>query len=207
MDRLLEAVRLRAASGNAAQAQRLLDGVIDACRDWPRVRAEAEWTQGLLWLDDGQARDAMRALQRAVAAIDTYDRDLPLDVFITAEVADTLRGLARRRLPRGGGRGEGAHLALGPERLADARPNGSSKGSQSRSPPATCPPRLLRAPRSMACSGTSRCRTSRPWRESASTTPALELLAVTAAAALLDDAAGQAITRSWVAFERRRRGR
>src|SRR6185295_10001809 len=78
--------RLRAASGNPAQAQRLLDGVMTRAEPGHQ-RAEAEWTQGLLWLDDGRARDAMRALQRAVAAIDTYDRDLPLGVFITAEVA------------------------------------------------------------------------------------------------------------------------
>src|SRR4030095_5492502 len=64
-DRLLQAVRLRAASGNAAQAQRLLDGVVMRA-ERGHQRAEVEWTQGLLWLDDGRARDAMRALQRAV---------------------------------------------------------------------------------------------------------------------------------------------
>ncbi len=52
-----------------------------------RQRAEAEWTQGLIWLGAGRAHDALRVLARAVSSIEHYDDGVPLHALITAENA------------------------------------------------------------------------------------------------------------------------
>jgi DNA-binding CsgD family transcriptional regulator len=203
IDRLLAAVRLRAASGNAAQAQRLLDGV-SMRSETARVRAEAEWTQGLLWLDDGRARDAMGALQRAVASLEAYDRGLPLDVFVTAEVAALYAAslgdasLAEEVAAKARTSLSGEEASLTPaERLVYGIAVALTEGYVPAAP-------ILRT----ALEGfgedveVSDVAATANVREHE---PGLELLAVHAAAALLDDAAGQVVTRSWVAFARRAR--
>jgi DNA-binding CsgD family transcriptional regulator len=203
IDRLLQAVRLRAASGNAAQAQRLLDRVAMRA-ERGRLRAEAESTQGLLWLDEGRARDAMRALQRAVASIETYDRGLPLDIFITAEVAalyaaslgegslaEEVAAKARTSLS-----GEEASLTAA-ERLVQGIAIAVTAGYV----PAAPTLRTALASLREDVEGSDVAAKANAHDH----TPALELLAVNAAAALLDDASAHVVTRSWVEFARRAR--
>lgn len=203
IDRLLQAVRLRAASGNAAHAQRLLDG-ISMRAEHGRLRAEAEWTQGLLWLDEGRARDAMRPLQRAVASIETYDRGLPLDILITAEVATVYAAslddgsLAEEVAAK-------AHTSLSGEETslttAERLVQGIAIAVTAGYVPAA--PTLRTALASLREDvDESDVATKANAHDHA---PTLELLAVNAAAALLDDAAGQVVTRSWVEFARRAR--
>src|SRR6266508_2484842 len=91
VDRLLEAVRLRTAEGDATRAQPMLDTVRGRARD-PLQRAAAEWTQGVISLSAGEGRDALRALAAAVTAIDVYDDGFPLDALITAENAAVYAG-------------------------------------------------------------------------------------------------------------------
>jgi DNA-binding CsgD family transcriptional regulator len=86
IDRLLAAVRMRSAEGASSRAQPLLDAVMARVRDG-RQRAEAEWTQGLIWLGAGRAHDAMRVLARAVSSIEHYDDGMPLHALIAAENA------------------------------------------------------------------------------------------------------------------------
>ena len=146
----------------------------------------------------------MRALQRAMAAIETYDRGLPLDILITAEVATLYAASlgegslaedvsARARTFLSGD--EASRTAT--ERLVEGIAIAVTAGYVPAAP-------FLR-------SALVRLRADVDPSDVASTTsahehtPALELLAVHAAAALLDDAAGQAVTRSWVEFARRAR--
>ena len=96
IDRLLAAVRMRSAEGDGTRAQPLLDAVMARVGD-DRQRAEAEWTQGLIWLGAGRAHDAMRALTRAVSSIDQYDDGMPLHALITAENALLYTGSLRER--------------------------------------------------------------------------------------------------------------
>jgi DNA-binding CsgD family transcriptional regulator len=86
IDRLLAAVRMRSAEGDGTRAQVLLDAVIAQIGN-DRQRAEAEWTQGLIWLGAGRAHDAMRVLTHAVSSIDQYDDGMALHALITAENA------------------------------------------------------------------------------------------------------------------------
>ena len=94
VDRLLATVRLRAAEGDAARAQPLLDAVLTRVHDG-RQRAEAEWTQGLIWLEEGRGRDALHAFARGVASIEEYDSGFALDALITAEDAAIYAGSLR----------------------------------------------------------------------------------------------------------------
>ncbi len=50
----------------------LLDTVLERVQEG-RQQAEAEWTQGLIWLTEGRGRDAARILARALASIAHYD--------------------------------------------------------------------------------------------------------------------------------------
>jgi DNA-binding NarL/FixJ family response regulator len=201
IDRLLEAVRLRSAEGDAARAQPLLDAVMSHVHD-ARQRAVAEWTQGLIWLGAGQGRDALHVLARAVASIERYDSGFPLDALITAEdavlyagslaegsLAHDISTAARRLLPRS---------AVTPtEQLVGGIGTCLTEGH-------------------VAAASTLRAALAglREQAEDAGVvvTPnahdrahVLHLLAVNAAAAVLDDAALETVTRSWVELGRRTR--
>ena len=86
IDRLLAAVRMRSAEGDGTRAQPLLDAVMARVHEG-RQRAEAQWTQGLIWLGAGRASDALRVLASAASSIDQYDDGIPLHTLITAENA------------------------------------------------------------------------------------------------------------------------
>lgn len=200
--RLLAAVRLRSAERDAARAQPLLDTVFTRVVDG-RQRAEADWTQGLIWLEEGRGRDAMRVLARVVASIERYDAGFPLEALVTAEDAAIYVGshcegslvhdvvmTALRLLPEGASLAAAELLVRG---IAVLLTDGYVAAAET-----------LRG----ALAGL-RQQIEGP---TASMTPSAHedvnmrhLLAVNAAAALLDDTALEAVTRSWVDFSRRTR--
>jgi len=200
VDRLLATVRLRAAEGDAARAQPLLDAVLTRVHDG-RQRAEAEWTQGLIWLDEGRGRDAQHALARAIAPIEEYDGGFALDTLITAEVAAIYAGSSRddalveavastalRLLPEGDAATPAELLVRGiAVRLTDGY---AASASMLRSALAGLRQQVEEAG-DIATPNAHECANL------------LHLLAVDAAAAILDDAAFEAVTRSWVHFGRR----
>ncbi len=200
--RLLEAVRLQSAQRDAARAQPLLDVVFTRVHN-PQQQAEAEWTQGLIWLEEGRGRDAMRVLARAVASIERYDCGFPLDALITAENAALYAGslcdsslvqaiatTARRLLP------EDAPLAP-PELLVRGVAVLLSDGYSAAASTLRAALEGLR----QQIEASTASMTPSPHEDA----NMRHLLAVNAAAALLDDAALEAVTRSWVDFGRRTR--
>ena len=201
-DRMLEAVRLRSAAGDAARAQPLLDFVLRRV-DSGRQRAEAEYTQGLIWLEEGRGHDATRALARAVASIDGCDDAVALDALITAENAaiyvgslrestfvENVAAAARRVLPE-----RLPHTAI--ERLTLAIAILLADGYGSAAPTISAALGELRR----------RVEVSGLVLEAYADEDAnmRHLLAVNAACALVDYGALQAATRSWVEFGRRTR--
>jgi DNA-binding CsgD family transcriptional regulator len=200
VDRLLATVRLRAAEGDAARAQPLLDSVLTRVHDGHQ-RVEAEWTQGLIWLDEGRGRDALHALARAVASIEEYDGGFALDALITAEDAaiyagslrddapvDAIASTALRLLPEGDCATPAELLVRGiAVRLTDGY--------------AASAPMLRSALAGLRQQVEETGNIATPNAHERANV--LHLLAVSAAAALLDDGALQAVTRSWVDFGRR----
>ena len=202
IDRLLATVRLRAAEGDAARAQPLLDAVLTLVHDGHQ-RVEAEWTQGLIWLEEGRGRDALRALAHAVASIEVYDGGFALDALITAEDAaiyagslrddalvDVIASTALRLLPEGDS-ATPAELLVGgmAVRLRDGC--------------AASAPMLRRALAGLRQQVAEAGEIATPSAHERANV--LHLLAVSAAVALLDDGALEAVTRSWVHFGRRTR--
>ena len=202
IDRLLATVRLRAAEGDAARAQPLLDAVLTQVQDG-RQRAEAEWTQGLIWLEEGRGRDALHPLARAVASIEDYDSGFALDALITAEDAaiyagslrddalvDAIASAALRLLPEGDS-ATPAELLVGgiAVRLRDGY---AASAPMLRSALAGLRQQVEDAGEVATPSAHERANV-------------LHLLAVNAAVAVLDDGALEAVTRSWVHFGRRTR--
>jgi DNA-binding CsgD family transcriptional regulator len=202
IDRLLASVRLRAAEGDAARAQPLLDAALTQVHDG-RQRAEAEWTQGLIWLEEGRGRDALHALARAVASIEEYDSDLALDALITAEDAAIYVGSLRddalvaaiasaalRLIPDGDSATPAELLVRGiAVRLRDGY--------------AASAPMLRNALVGLRQQVEEAGEVATPSAHERANV--LHLLAVSAAAAVLDDGALDAVTRSWVRFGRRTR--
>ncbi len=202
IDRLLATVRLRAAEGDAARAQPLLDAVLTRVHDG-RQRAEAEWTQGLIRLEEGRGRDALYTLAGAVASIEEYDSGFVLDALITAQDAAIYAGSLR----------DDALVDAIASAALRLLPEGDS----------ATPAELL--VRGIAVRLTDGCVASAPMLRSALAglrqqveevgevaTPSaheranvLHLLAVSAAVAVLDDGALEAVTRSWIHFGRRTR--
>jgi DNA-binding CsgD family transcriptional regulator len=200
IDRLLATVRLRAAEGDAARAQPLLDAVLTLVHDGHQ-RAEAEWTQGLIWLEAGRGRDALHALAHAVASIEVYDGGFVLDALITAEDAaiyagslrddalvDTIASTALRLLPERDSATPAELLVAGMAvRLRDGH---AASAPMLRSALAGLRQQVAEAGEIATPSAHERANV-------------LHLLAVNAAGALLDDGALDAVTRSWVHFGRR----
>jgi DNA-binding CsgD family transcriptional regulator len=202
VDRLLATVRLRAAEGDAARAQPLLDAVLTRVHD-RRHRAEAEWTQGLIWLEEGRGRDALHALARAVASIEEYDCGFALDALITAEDAaiyagslrddalvDAIASTALRLLPEG-------HSATPAELLVGGIAVLLTDGY------AASAPMLRSALAGLRQQVQEAGEIATPNAHERANV--LHLLAVSSAVALLDDGALEAVTRSWVDFGRRTR--
>jgi DNA-binding CsgD family transcriptional regulator len=203
IDRLLAAVRMRSAEGDAIRAQPLLDGVMARVRDG-RQRAEAEWTQGLIWLGAGRARDALRVLNRAVASIEHYDDGMPLHALITAETAVLYAGSLSERsftndiaaavlrlLPEGASLRPTEALVRGIAiRLTD--------GDVAAAP-------VIRATLTGLRERVENDDGARLMQDAHEHGAMLHLLAVNAACAVLDDASLDLATRSWVDFGRRTR--
>jgi DNA-binding CsgD family transcriptional regulator len=202
VDRLLEAVRLRAAEGAAARAQPLLDTVFEQVQEG-RQQAEAEWTQGLIWLTEGRGRDAARILARAIASIEHYDDGFPLDALITAENAAVYTGSLRdssleheiaaaalRMVPE-------VRSATPTELLVRAMAVRLEAGHTASAPSLRAAVASLR--QQIEESGD----VAMPSLHDRANM--VHLLAVNAAAAILDDAAIHAVTHSWVELGRRTR--
>jgi DNA-binding CsgD family transcriptional regulator len=202
VDRLLHAVRVRAAEGDAARAQPLLNAVLTRVHVG-RQRAEAVWTQGLIWLGEGRAREAVRVLARAVASIERYDDGFPLDALIAAEDAILYAGrlgdrssralvatTARRFLPEGDPLSSTELLVRG---VAIALLEGWTTAAP------TVRDGLTRLRQEAEQSG------SLPSPKVPERGVVLHLLAVSAAACVFDDAALRAVSRSWVEFGERTR--
>ena len=203
IDRLLAAVRMRSAEGDGTRAQPLLDGVMARVRD-DRQRAEAEWTQGLIWLGAGRAHDAMRVLARAVSSIEQYDDGMPLHALITAENAalyaeslcdgsltGAVAATALRLLPNDASLEPAEELVRGIAiRLTD--------GYAAAAP-------IIRAALAGLRERAENDDGARLMPDAHEHGAMLHLLAVNAACALLDDVALDLATRSWVDFGRRTR--
>lgn len=192
IDRLLDAVRLRASEGDAARAQPLLDAVLAQVHD-PLQRGRAEWTQGLMWLSEGRGRDAVRVLARAVGSFEVVD-GVALEALATAEDAVLYAG----SLVDATSAADVASAAL--RLVPDARP-------------LTATQQLVRGIAQWIGDGDAAAPTVRdalrrlcgevdaPAGADAQTRRDLGsayLLAVNAATAVLDDVALQTFTRSWV---------
>jgi DNA-binding CsgD family transcriptional regulator len=203
IDRLLAAVRMRSAEGQGIRAQPLLDAVM-ARVGGGRQRAEAEWTQGLIWLGAGRARDAIRVLARAVASIDQYDDGMPLHALITAENAalyaetlgesdfsHTIATAALRLLPNGPSLRPAEQLVRGIAiRLTD--------GYLAAAP-------VIRVALEGLRERADNDGGARLMRDAHEHGAMLHLLAVNGACALLDAVALDRATQSWVEFGRRTR--
>jgi DNA-binding CsgD family transcriptional regulator len=203
IDRLLAAVRLRSAEGDATRAQPLLDAVIARVGDG-RQRAEAEWTQGLIWLGAGHAQDAMRALTRAVSSIEQYDDGMPLHALITAEnavlyaeslcersLANTISAAALHLLSEDSSLRPAEELVRGIAiRLTDDYVASAS---------------VIRAALTGLRERAENDDSARLMQDAHEHGAMLHLLAVNGACAILDDVALDLATRSWVEFGRRTR--
>jgi DNA-binding CsgD family transcriptional regulator len=203
IDRLLAAVRMRSAEGDGTRTQPLLDVVMERVRDG-RQRAEAEWTQGLIWLGAGRAHDAMRVLARAVSSIEHYDDGMPLHALITAENAalyseslcpdslvDAVAASALQMLPDVASSRPVEQLARGIAiRLSD--------GYVAAAP-------VIRSALAALRERAENDNGARFMAAAHELGAMLHLLAVNAACALLDDVALDLATRSWVEFGRRTR--
>ncbi len=108
VDSLLEVVRLRAAEGDAAQAQPLLDSVMTRVR-FARQRAVAEWhTQGLVSLGQGRGRSTRpcpgpwrRSTATTVASRSTVDHGREAALYVGSLDAGALgHGVAGRGAQR-----------------------------------------------------------------------------------------------------------
>jgi DNA-binding CsgD family transcriptional regulator len=203
IDRLLGAVRMRSAEGGGSRAQPLLDAVM-ARVGYGRQRAEAEWTQGLIWLGAGRARDALRVLARAVSSIDQYDDGVPLHALITAEnavlyteslgepsAAQAIATAALRLLPNT------ASLSP-PEALVRGIAIRMTDGYVAAAP-------IIRAALFALRERAENDEGGRLMQDAHERGAMLYLLAINAACALLDDAALDLATRSWCDFGRRTR--
>jgi DNA-binding CsgD family transcriptional regulator len=203
LDRLLAAVRMRSAEGDGTRAQPLLDAVMARVSDG-RQRAEAEWTQGLIWLGAGHAQDAMRALARAVSSIEQYDDGMPLHTLITAEnavlyaeslgdrsLADTISTAALRLLSQSSSLEPAEELVRGIAiRLTD--------GYVPSAP-------VIRAALAGLRARAENDDSARLLPDAHEHGAMLHLLGVNGACAVLDDVALDIATRSWVEFGRRTR--
>jgi DNA-binding CsgD family transcriptional regulator len=202
IDRLLAAVRMRSAEGDGTHAQSLLDAVMARVRDG-RQRAEAEWTQGLIWLGAGHAQDATRALARAVSSIEQYDDGMPLHALITAENAVLYGGTLGERSLAHTISAAALHLlsdsSLRPAeelvrgiaiRLTDDYVASAS---------------VIRAALAGLREWAENDDSARLMQDAHEHGAMLHLLAVNGACAVLDDVALDLATRSWVEFGRRTR--
>jgi DNA-binding CsgD family transcriptional regulator len=203
IDRLLAAVRMRSAEGGGTRAQALLDGVMARVRDG-RQRAEAEWTQGLIWLGAGRARDALRVLARAVSSIEHYDDGMPLHALITAENA-VLYGesLSERSLAHTISR-TALHLLSQASTLQPAEDLVRGIAIRLTDGHVAAAP-VIRAALVGLRERAENDDGARLMPDAHEHGAMLHLLAVNAACAVLDDVALDLATRSWVEFGRRTR--
>jgi DNA-binding CsgD family transcriptional regulator len=202
-DRLLAAVRMRSAEGDGTRAQPLLDAAMARVRDG-RQRAQAQWTQGLIWLGAGHAFDAVRVLARAASSIEQYDDGMPLHTLITAENAalyaeslgadsevNAIAAAALHLLPEGASLRPAEELVRGIAiRLTD--------GYVAAAP-------VIRGALAGLRERGENDDGARLMQDAHEHGAMLHLLGVNAACALLDDAALDLATRSWVVFGRRTR--
>jgi DNA-binding CsgD family transcriptional regulator len=202
-DRLLAAVRMRSAEGDGTRAQPLLDAVMARVRDG-RQRAEAEWTQGLIWLGAGRARDALRVLTRCVSSIEQYDEGMPLHALITAENAVLYAGSLGERSLADAITSAAVHLLPEDSSLqpAEALVRGIAilltDGCVAAAP-------NIRAALAELGERAENDEGARFMPDGHEHGAMLHLLGVNAACAVLDDVALDLATRSWVEFGRRTR--
>jgi DNA-binding CsgD family transcriptional regulator len=203
IDRQLAAVRMRSAEGDGTRAQPLLDAVMERVRDG-RQRAEAEWSQGLIWLGAGRAHDAMRVLTHAVSSIQQYSDGMPLHALITAENAalysESLCDPSLRDAVAA------AALHLLPERTSPEPIEELVRGIAIRLAGgyvAAAP--VIRTALAGLRERAEDDQGARVMPDAHEHGAMLHLLAVNAACALLDDVALDVATRSWLEFGRRTR--